>query len=118
MHSADAPSISALWVTGSRDAVSRRQSHLEYYIELAFPLESDCFPGTQVLSKQLKAFDGYGSHRTQGSYKHALGDYRLLSPHFILFIRDRFLLCCLSCLLAFFPPIIPSVGIIGTDYHT
>lgn len=62
------------------------------------------------------AFEGYGSHRTQGSYTHALGDYRLQSLHFILFIRDRFLLCCLSCLEFTVLPYLPSVGIVGTDY--
>lgn len=110
MHSAEAPSISLLWATGSRDAISRFQHHLEYYTELSFPLEPEFFKEPRHFLSSLWHLK-VRLHRTRGSYTQALGD-------FVLFIRDRFLLCCFGCLELAALPYLPSVGIIGGDHCT
>lgn len=62
MFLADAPSASSvLWDTGSRDAVSRPQGHLEHYTEVASLLESEGFSGS------WHVFEAHGSHGAQES---------------------------------------------------
>lgn len=82
--------VSRLWASGSRDAVSRHQGHLESYSAGSFPLELECFPGSQALSKQLMAFEGHNSHKAQGSYTQVLGDYLFTLP--ILFYLRQVLI--------------------------